>query len=216
MESIILYALLGIYMTLGLVMFEWAWKGMSAIRSVDEDRDSKYPAYRRWDVNKWQKWKFYPGAMLLLPLKFVGIVLCVLFCYIIVRIATLGHNFSDDKPIRGWFRNWALGYVYKLSTSMIVYFVGIRSSYEERDYDYTPFLGPNYRETTTYPKYFSTYVSNHTSWIDIVLLISYIRPAFTPKDVLHRIPVLGILCKGLGCIGIARGGTEEERNKIVE
>jgi len=94
--------------------------------------------------------------------------------------------------------------------------MGIRSCYDNRDYDYSYFLGPNYKETTVYPKFFSTYVSNHTSWLDIILMISYIKPAFTPMDTLKKIPVVGILVMALGCINISRSGTEEERNQIVD
>jgi 1-acyl-sn-glycerol-3-phosphate acyltransferase len=46
-------------------------------------------------------------------------------------------------------------------------------------------------------------------------MIAYNRPAFTPKHNLKKIPVIGLLCEGLGCIFVARGGTEEERNQIV-
>ena len=83
-------------MSLGVVMFEWAWAQMKPIRQVNEERDSKYPAYRRWDVNKWVKWKFYPGAVLLLPLKFFLVLMIVLILYVIVRLVTIGHDFSQD------------------------------------------------------------------------------------------------------------------------
>jgi 1-acyl-sn-glycerol-3-phosphate acyltransferase len=43
-------------------------------------------------------------------------------------------------------------------------------------------------------------------------MIAYNRPAFTPKKALIKKPVLGLLTEALGCIFIARGGTEEERN----
>jgi 1-acyl-sn-glycerol-3-phosphate acyltransferase len=99
------------------------------------------------------------------------LLLIVILLYVVVRIVTIGHDFSKDQPIRGWFRNKALGYMYKAAGTIILFFVGVRSSYDVRDYDYTYFLGPNYKETTAYPKYFSTYVSNHTSWLDIILLI---------------------------------------------
>ena len=106
--------------------------------------------------------------------------------------------------------------MFKIACSILLFCLGIRSSYENRDYDYSYFLGPNYKERTVYPKHFSTYVSNHTSWLDIILMVSYIKPAFTPKSVLKKIPVVGLLVMALGCITISRGGTEEERNKIVD
>ena len=31
----------------GLILFEYAWHDMKPIREVNEERDSKYPAFRR-------------------------------------------------------------------------------------------------------------------------------------------------------------------------
>ena len=92
--ELIYIILLGLYMSIGVIMFEWSWKQMKPIREINEERDSKYPAYRRWDANKWAKWKFYPGAILLLPLKFVALLLILAFLYVVVRIVTIGHDFS--------------------------------------------------------------------------------------------------------------------------
>jgi hypothetical protein len=215
MGSLIAWIALIAYMVLGVGMFEWAWKKMKPLHEVNEERDSKFPAYRRWDVDKWKKWKFYPGAISLLPFKFFGTIFLLIILYIVVRIATLGHDFSSGGPIKGYYRNLVLGTMYRVIATLIILMFGLRMSRENKDYDYTPFLGPNYKETTIYPKYFSTYVSNHTSWLDILLQIAYNRPAFTPKKELRKIPLFGLLVEALGCIFIARGGTEEERNQIV-
>ena len=37
----------------GLLMFEYAWHKVKSIRNVNEERDSKYPGYRRYDAIKW-------------------------------------------------------------------------------------------------------------------------------------------------------------------
>ena len=34
----------------GILLFEWCWKVTKPIREIDEDRDSKYPAFRRNDA----------------------------------------------------------------------------------------------------------------------------------------------------------------------
>ena len=47
----------------GILLFEFAWYKMRPVREVNETRDSKYPAFRRYDGPKWNKWRFYPGAM---------------------------------------------------------------------------------------------------------------------------------------------------------
>lgn len=85
-----------------------------------------------------------------------------------------------------------------------------------RDYDYTPYLGTNYKETQTIPNHIPTFISNHSSWLDVEILITYYQLAFAAKKSLRKVPVFGVLCAYLGCIFISRGGTEEQRNKIIE
>lgn len=70
--------LIAINAIIGHFLFQWAWKVIKPIREVNEARDSKYPAFRRYDVPKWKKFKFYIGAITVLPLRFcfgVGILL---------------------------------------------------------------------------------------------------------------------------------------------
>lgn len=79
-----IYILIGAYMLFGLYLFEWAWAKTKCIRDVDEARDSQYPAYRRTEVRKWRKWRFYFGAVTWTPLRiFVGLTFFTLECLFI-------------------------------------------------------------------------------------------------------------------------------------
>ena len=85
MEHAILWPLLiGSYSLLGLVLFEWSYFKLKVIRESNEARDGRYPAFRRLDVAKWRRWKFYPGALTLLPLRVILGVLIGLLCYLAV------------------------------------------------------------------------------------------------------------------------------------
>ena len=77
--------LLGLYMLSGIFMFEWAWKEMKVFREVVEERDSRYPAYRRLDVKNWRRWKFYPGAALVLPLRLLLAFLSLMIVYLFIK-----------------------------------------------------------------------------------------------------------------------------------
>jgi hypothetical protein len=79
------YILIGLYMTLGFVMFEWSWAQTKLFREVNESRDSLYPAYRRYDVKNWRKWKFYFGAITVLPLRFGLSIFFIIMLYILVK-----------------------------------------------------------------------------------------------------------------------------------
>jgi hypothetical protein len=118
---------------------------MKPIREVNEERDSKYPPFRRYDAQNWRKWKFYPGAMILMPLRMVVAIMLILMCYVSVRLSTLGHSFANDEPIKGKWKNIFLGYIYKLFCSFLIIVAGGRTCRTEMDFDYSFYLGPDYK-----------------------------------------------------------------------
>ena len=70
---------------LGLLMFEWAWAKTKPLREGNEARDSKYPAFRRYDALHWQKWKFYFGAITLMPIRFILTLLILILLFLIIK-----------------------------------------------------------------------------------------------------------------------------------
>lgn len=67
--------IVGIQMVLGILMIEYALSKMKRIMNIDEKRDSQFPYSRRLDAHKWSRWKFYPGAMFGLPIRFLILIL---------------------------------------------------------------------------------------------------------------------------------------------
>lgn len=63
---------------IGHFAFQYAWKDIRPLREAKEERDSKYPPFRRYDIKKWKKFKLYLGAITMMPFRFcvgLGIVL---------------------------------------------------------------------------------------------------------------------------------------------
>ena len=137
------YIICGVYMFIGLISFEWAWAVVKPLRKNDEERDCKYPAFRRWDTQKWGKWRFYFGAITLMPLRLICSVLVILIAYIFVRIFTIGHSFKADTPITGC-RKHVIHFMYKIFSLLIIFFGGMRTYRRRIDCDYSAYLGPNY------------------------------------------------------------------------
>jgi len=54
---------------IGTVLFAYGVYGNQAVRNVVEERDSKYPAYRRYDTKNWNLPMLYLGAITLLPIR---------------------------------------------------------------------------------------------------------------------------------------------------
>lgn len=74
-QILIIYVL--IQALLGALLLEYAWWRTKRFRDVNEERDRLFPHFRRTDVQKWARWKFYPGAMLTMPTRiFLIIFIC--------------------------------------------------------------------------------------------------------------------------------------------
>ena len=82
-------------------MIEYAWSKTARYRAIDEKRDGSYPSYRRIDAKYWARWKFYPGAMLMMPTRLVLFGFNLAFMVFLVRILCLCHDF-DKKPLSGF------------------------------------------------------------------------------------------------------------------
>ena len=77
-----LWIYLGVQAVIGLIGVEWALWKFRRYMEVDEERDCNFPAFRRLDAHKFARWKFYPGALLMMPTRFVLMILEGLFCVI--------------------------------------------------------------------------------------------------------------------------------------
>jgi hypothetical protein len=64
---------------IGIISLEFAMRKTKRFREENEARDSKFPAFRRNDAHKWARWKFLPGAMLVMPTRMILLVLDAIF-----------------------------------------------------------------------------------------------------------------------------------------
>ena len=63
----------------------------------------------------------------------------------------------------------------------------------------------------------STAICNHTGFAEgFALTASHLRCGYTAKGAVERMPVFGLLFIAMDCLFINRGGTQEDRDKIVE
>jgi lysophosphatidylcholine acyltransferase / lyso-PAF acetyltransferase len=128
-----------LYAAIGLLLFEFAWKQVKPLREVDEERDSKYPAFRRFDALNWKKWRFYPGAVLLLPLRMLLTAFCFLLCYLFTKIFTCGHDFRRG-PLSGW-RFTCMMASYRFCSFLLMNSLSMYSRRRKVKMDYAYYLG---------------------------------------------------------------------------
>lgn len=70
---------------IGIIGIEYAWSRTKRFREIDEERDGKFPAFRRVDAKNWSRWKFYPGAMFLMPARLILLAIDGIFLTHVVK-----------------------------------------------------------------------------------------------------------------------------------
>lgn len=80
---------------IGIFFIEYALYKCRAVIKVDEERDSKYSAFRRYDVKYWKRWRLYLFAPIL-PLKMVISILNMVLLYIVIRVVNF--NMTATRP----------------------------------------------------------------------------------------------------------------------
>jgi 1-acyl-sn-glycerol-3-phosphate acyltransferase len=177
-------------------------------KKEDEEMHEKYKMFRRLDGKNWDEKKFLIGAILFSWIKLSGVFFSVIFCFIAMKIVLYGKNIEDfkDKKMRKKIELIAsiAGYIFYLSLGIIV-------TTKEIDYDYTKYLGEGYKEKTknVIP---AAYISNHTSWLDIVVFIGKISPGFISRIEVKSYPCIGYVATALGCLFVDRNNKDNRGN----
>ena len=83
MATLLIY--FGVQAVIGIIAIEYAWARTARFRQVDEARDSAFPQFRRTDAKNWVRWKFYPGAMFLMPTRLMLLIINGIFLTAIVK-----------------------------------------------------------------------------------------------------------------------------------
>jgi hypothetical protein len=172
----------GLQAVIGIILIEWSFKKNARFLKQDEARDKNYPAFRRYDSKNWKRWKFYPGAMLFMPTRAFIVVIAMPLMWLVNVPITWGHDFKKG-PLKDGFRKSVVELVYKFYLRIMVAAAGMWTKKVHRDSDYTYYLGPNYKKGYKDIKRTSTMVSNHISWLDVLILMIYDVPASVTKKV---------------------------------
>ena len=72
---------------LGIALLEFCFHKTRKLFDGNEERDKKYPAFRRHDLQYWKRWRLYPLAATLLIPRIIGIALslflvCIPFIFL--------------------------------------------------------------------------------------------------------------------------------------
>ena len=100
------------------------------MKSVDEQRDEQFPAFRRLDAKLWHRCKFYPGAMFSMPARMLTLIVQGLTLSLICKILTLTHNFKKG-PLKRGCRKSLVTFLFRINAKIYMFICGTSSSKEE-------------------------------------------------------------------------------------
>ena len=83
------------------------------------------------------------------------------------------------------------------------------------DYDYSKYLGSNHDQPEDKLENFSTYVANHTSYMDIQVMATLYLPAMVSKVGVKDIPLIGFGAELIGTIFVDRADSKN-KNAVVD
>ena len=100
-----------------------------------------------------------------------------------------GHDFKKG-PITGWKRYIFFGTVRFLLTFIIIV-AGMKVEKKHMKVDYTEYLGDDHQIKRKKPRYISTVISNHVSWLDGHILLNQFGVGIAPDALYGTVPILG-------------------------
>lgn len=97
----------------------------------------------------------------------------------------------------------------------MLFFAGVSYDVKHIDYDYTKYLGPDYKDKQE-TKNIKLLISNHLGMYDAPMLNLVFGPSFCPTGGFKTVPVFGRILQCINCIFMPRGTSEEIKQQAVE
>lgn len=140
-----------------------------------------------------------------------------MFVFIGFALFVLHFGQEEGKPPTGW-RLTLYRWAFWITNPIMVLGFGYWIKPRVLDADYSKYLGPNYKMDKFQGKRVSTIVSNHVTFIDILVLnsISQSIPSYASADFIRKLPFGSLYTDGMGCIHIKREQSKEGLEKVVE
>ena len=170
-------------------------------REIPEEKKEihrKYGAMRRLDGDMWNETTLFIGAVLYSWIKITLAILVVSISNLSLRIL-LGKKSPEDEVDHNLRRKIKI--IGIMTGRVLVFVLGIVWIHEQDiEFDYSEYLGENYDKKAK-P---ISHISNHISWLDILLYMGKISPGFISKQPVRNYIGIGYIARCLGCIFVRR------------
>lgn len=131
--------------------------------------------------------------------------------FICTNIIAIGH--PKGKPWTGWRRK-AVALFCKLAARNALMMMSAFSINKKRAHtvNYSKYLGPDWKAEYDNP---STIVSNHSTFLDIIVAMCRQPPSHIAKYGVKKIPFVGPLAESVGCLFIDRGDKGQRADMLT-
>ena len=189
-----------------------AIRKMKRIIQVDENRDSKFKAFRRLDV-QWlnRPWLFLTCHLCIIKIFVAFFSLCI--CGITSQIMVIGLKKEDSITGIRYFVMRSANWI----TSTIVLFAGCSNvwiSKKRSNICYKKYLGPDWKPDFN-PRHAGCVVANHSGQLDIASNCLQQIASFVAKEEAAKVPFVGLTIAASQCLLLNRT-SRESKNLIQE
>ena len=165
--------------------------------------------------HSWTRTRLYLSSFFFLtPLRAAVFFVMCMTAVPNLYIALIGYD--RRKPMRGLrllYVRFLFIFYTRVGYGLIYFLPYIRHTYV--DYDYSPYLGPDYRKEM--PKEAPTLINNHSHFLDIPTVVaSGYLPTYFAKKTVQQFPFFGKVADAIQTLYVDRAGTKEEQEKVME
>jgi 1-acyl-sn-glycerol-3-phosphate acyltransferase len=177
-------------------------------KQEDKHIHEKFEMFKRLDGHNWDRNKLFIGSLLFAWIKLAGVIFSILLCYFSLKILLFGKNTVDhrDENLKK-----KIIFITSLSSKIFMTCLGIFITEKNIEYDYSKYLGKNYKKDDKA----AASISNHTSWIDILLFMDKIGAGFIASIHVKSFPLVGYVASALGCIFVDRNDKSNRGNSLA-
>eukprot|EP00198_Chlamydomonas_reinhardtii_P002368 XP_001691704.1 predicted protein [Chlamydomonas reinhardtii] len=166
-------------------------------------RTDAYGTYANNKLSLALKLRLVLVCLTLVPVKLFASLFCVVSYYLFISVGNVVLKEPyKTKYMAFWGRFW---------TRMLLYALGFWTIK-------WVYVSPDGSTSSTAPagfleRRFGGYVSNHCSWVDIVLYMSRLFPSFVAKKEVSNLPLIGAISKAMQCLFVDREARERMARK---
>lgn len=202
---------------LGVLGLRWAIKKCSYLFNQTEEMKKQFPAFWRDDYNNWNYPLFYiskpntsnlPVSATLLPIRLHIYIITLLIVALTLNWQGRGSPLGKSAPPE--IRKKGMS-IYQGALKLLFVVCGYYSFDRQfPDYDYSKYLGPNYKTSEKY----ASIAFNHTSYMDVIIHRFWTCSPIG-KAGIWSVPLLGRAMEIIGVMFVERSSKDSKR-EIIE